>query len=53
MANQVIASPDTFVSRPENRGRDIVTPIVLGAIGIIELGWIGLLGWAALWIAGY
>jgi hypothetical protein len=53
MANQVIEPPDTFVSQRENRGRDIATPIVLGVIGIIELGWIGLLGWAALWIAGY
>jgi hypothetical protein len=53
MAHQARAAPDALKSESDSTGQDYLTPIVLGAIGILELGWVGILGWAALWILGY
>lgn len=32
--------------------RDYLTPIVLGALAVMELGWVGLLGWGAFRLVG-
>lgn len=53
MENRSITPVDALDVESSAEERDFMTPIVLGALGIVELGWVVLLGWAALWMAGY
>jgi hypothetical protein len=53
MPNQALAATDAINSESDGKKRDYLTLIVIGGIGILELGWVGFLGWAALWILGY
>jgi hypothetical protein len=53
MVDQALATPEAIKSELDSRRRDYLTPIVLVAIGVLELGWVGLLGWGALWLLGF
>ncbi|WP_156394060.1 MULTISPECIES: hypothetical protein [unclassified Methylobacterium] len=52
MAEQALAATADTTSAEGKPPRDYLTPIVLGSLAVLELGWVGLLGWGALWLIG-
>lgn len=52
MAEQALAAAADITSEESRPRRDYLTPVVLGGLAVMELGWVGLLGWGALWLLG-
>jgi hypothetical protein len=52
MAEQALATAVDITTAEGKPKRDYLTPIVLGSLAVMELGWVGLLGWGALCLVG-